>query len=363
MNASDITIGFPTYMRREAIVARLKTLIADPLVEGHPLLVIDNGSTDGTYEAIQAECGSGRLTLLRNDTNIGIVRNLTRLFRECRTEYLLLMSDEDGLHPPHLEGLLDLIRREAPLFVSPQALTDGKVYRGRTSGGPIEAEDFLKSSFYISGLVYHRETTARFVDELDSLEATSAAGRLYPLVVLALNVMLQGQGRWYPEPLVEKVQKLPTRISDLNGSPYNQLPSRWRQHMDFLRYFEEFQARGLTEERASLIERMRQAMLSSVFGRVTRSIGQESPESLEAFHRTAREYYLNEAGDAGSGRSGDEVIADLRKKLENFRGMVERRDAKIAKLMASSGTGAGGERSAGPFAWLWRLSRPRRPRE
>jgi glycosyltransferase involved in cell wall biosynthesis len=324
MQPHQLTIGFPTYMRRAAIVARLKTLLADPLAHGVKILVIDNGSTDGSYEAIQTQCASPQLTLLKNETNIGIVRNLTRLFGECRTDYLLLMSDEDELLTDHLAGLLVFLGEAQPLFVSPQAIVDGKVMRGVDFTGPIEPQDFNAASFYVSGLVYHRESTCRFIDKLEALEPLNTAGRLYPLGVLATELMLQGDTYWYGKPLAEKKERLPSLIFDKGGDDYRHLPSRWRQYVDFMKYFD---AHKTGTDRSDIIQKlsiMQASLESGLYERILGAIQRESPASVPAFH----------AGAMHRAQSSSAMVVELEAKLENFRGMIQRRDEKIKKLEA-----------------------------
>lgn len=324
MLPDQLTIGFPTYMRRDAIVARLKTLLADPLAKDLPILVIDNGSTDGTFDAIQAQCQSPRLTLLKNDRNIGIVRNLTRLVRECQTEYLLLMSDEDELLTTHLGELLNLLSTERPLFVSPQAIIDGKMYRGVETTGPIAAQDFHLASFYVSGLVYHTASTCQFIDALEAMEAVNTAGRLYPLGVLAVELMLQGSTYWLGRPLAEKRERLPSLISDKGGDDYRYLPSRWRQHVDFLKHFAARSAQTNQAEVIAKLSLMSAAMDESLYDRIAGAIHREFPESEAAFRAGA---LRREAGSSAK-------VMELEAKLENFRGMIQRRDEKIVKLEA-----------------------------
>jgi glycosyltransferase involved in cell wall biosynthesis len=324
MLPDQLTIGYPTYMRSGAIVARLRKLLADPLATDLPILVIDNGSTDGTFEAIQSQCQSPRLTLVKNESNIGIVRNLTRLFRECRTEYLLLMSDEDELLTPYLGELLELLRAENPLFVSPQAIIDGRIYRGVETTKPIDPKDFHLASFYISGLVYHVPSTCRFIDALDAMEAVNTAGRLYPLTILAVELILLGNTCWLGCPLAEKRDRLPTRISDKDGDDYRHLPSRWHQHIDFMKHFAVRARQTNEEEVIAKLSIMSSTMDESLYDRIAGAIHCEFPESEAAFRAGA---LRREAGNSAK-------VIELEAKLENFRGMIRRRDEKIARLNA-----------------------------
>jgi glycosyltransferase involved in cell wall biosynthesis len=291
MSTPQVTIGFPTYMRRDSIVARVKALLSDPLAKDIPLLVIDNDSTDGTYEALRSEFSAPQLTVLRNDTNIGGGRNMFRLLRECQTEYLLMMSDEDGVNMAHWAEFLAFLEERKPLFVSPQAILEGSIYRGRTESCPIAPEDFINCSFYMSCLAYHRDSANRFLEEIESLDSSNTAARMYPIVMLAMNLMLHGPAWWFSRPLATLVEDLPTHFFDTHGKPHFHLPSRWQQHLGFQQYLDAYDSRPVSDEQKVILASMRKGLENQVFLLVNNAIQAECPRSLKAFQQGANAHY------------------------------------------------------------------------
>lgn len=318
-----LTVGYTTYMRRESAMARVHSFLATPMAANVALLVIDDCSSDGTYEAITQNFASNRLTTFRNEVNLGQTRTICRMFEECRTDYLIVMSEEDEMDATHLGTLCEVLQTYQPGFVSPQMWTGGRMIRGRTSSGPICDNDFFSASFYVSGLVYHVAAARAAAVRIRQLATLNAAVWLYPQTALAIEVMLQRPALWMNAPLARKCDALPSLITDIGGAPYQHLESRWRQHLAWHRYFELIKD-GLDAVQSQRIDVMWAATLDSLYDRIVEAMQRECPESEQAFRRGA---LLSEGRNQG-------LTQALESKLENFRGMIRRRDEKIARLEA-----------------------------
>ena len=95
MTKPDIlTIGIPTYNRKEAILSCLDHLYEKKIHLKARILVIDNASEDQSYQIIHKKY-SHVFDIYKNKYNIGFAGNTIELFKNCSTEYLLWLSDED----------------------------------------------------------------------------------------------------------------------------------------------------------------------------------------------------------------------------------------------------------------------------
>lgn len=115
---SSLTIGIPTFNRRDAVLERIQELFAKPLPSNVSVLVIDNHSTDGTFDALlEAQREFPELRVTQNSENLGYAGNLFRLFEEAETDYLLIDSDEDEVLIDKIVDFLEFLDNKKPSFL------------------------------------------------------------------------------------------------------------------------------------------------------------------------------------------------------------------------------------------------------
>ena len=82
----------------------------------HEVLVLDNASDDGSAEAVRALDMDVRL--IRNDRRAGKAENDTRLLREARGEYALMLNEDSELRHGAAEALLDALEADGRAAVA-----------------------------------------------------------------------------------------------------------------------------------------------------------------------------------------------------------------------------------------------------
>ncbi|MBR8639006.1 glycosyltransferase [Streptomyces tuirus] len=138
MTDSRTTVVVITHNRRRELLRTLDHLAGLP--ENPPVIVTDNGSTDGTADAV-----AGRhpwVRLLRSGRNLGAVgRNLA--VRQVRTPYIAFCDDDSWWAPGSLTGAADLLDRHpalgsvtARIVVEPDGTDDPIVEELRNSPVP-----------------------------------------------------------------------------------------------------------------------------------------------------------------------------------------------------------------------------------
>lgn len=91
------------------------------------LILVDNGSTDGTADAVRAEFPLVRL--LAQENNIGISRGRNAGLQRCTGEYLMILDNDTVADKETVFGLADYLHRNpevgivAPRLVSPDGET------------------------------------------------------------------------------------------------------------------------------------------------------------------------------------------------------------------------------------------------
>lgn len=156
-----VTIGIPTYNRsgylREAIGSVLEQTYGD-----FGLTISDNASTDDTSE-VAGSFDDSRIVYRRQPENVGLLANHNRLLLDAKTEYVLVLSDDDLLYPRFLETAvrtLDDQQRAGMVhtafdLVGPagEALGDGNWTEGLREDTVESANVFLRESMKWTGRV------------------------------------------------------------------------------------------------------------------------------------------------------------------------------------------------------------------
>ena len=88
----------------------------DQTVDDFELLMLDDGSTDKTYDVIMG-VQDPRVTVLRNAESQGIARSLNRLMSHCRGRYWAHMDADDICAPQRLEKQLQVMQADSKIGI------------------------------------------------------------------------------------------------------------------------------------------------------------------------------------------------------------------------------------------------------
>ena len=103
------TVLIPSFNVKEYIEATLKSVISQTFGD-FEILVIDDGSTDGTFEVLQ-RISDPRLRLLRHE-NHGVSYTRNRGIREARGQYIAFLDGDDQWMPYHLKMAFDCLNAQ-----------------------------------------------------------------------------------------------------------------------------------------------------------------------------------------------------------------------------------------------------------
>ena len=112
-----ISILIPNYNYIKYVATAVDSALAQtyPNVE---VIVSDNCSTDGAWELLNERYGADpRVLLHQNERNVGMVANFDRLLALARGRYIMCLSSDDFLYPPHLALLEAQLSRDPSLDV------------------------------------------------------------------------------------------------------------------------------------------------------------------------------------------------------------------------------------------------------
>lgn len=118
-----LTIGMPTYNRSRSLNKMLSRLILDvgDNAKNIEIIISNNCSTDDTQNVIEKwvaqYTGDILIRTIKNDQNIGVVRNLISLFYLAQSQYFMFLGDDDGLNSESFSRTLELLLTEKPSAV------------------------------------------------------------------------------------------------------------------------------------------------------------------------------------------------------------------------------------------------------
>jgi glycosyltransferase involved in cell wall biosynthesis len=169
------------------------------------IIVVDDGSTDGTSEAVAA-LGDPRLTILRNEPNRGVANARNRGIAEAKHPWIAFLDDDDRWSPDKLRIQLERAQAEQADFVYTAGLAasaaDGRVLYASPAFSPAYVREHIRSRnlmFAGSSNVIARATLLRQLGGFDEA--------LHHIADWDLWIRLTDAGRpaACPEPLVAYV--------------------------------------------------------------------------------------------------------------------------------------------------------------
>ncbi|QDS95972.1 putative glycosyl transferase [Roseimaritima multifibrata] len=117
-----LSICLPTYSRADLLERCLTALLPqlDPYANKIECIVSDNASPDHTPEIIAKFAKHPCLRSFRNETNLGILGNITTVVTQYATgKYAFLIGDDDIVLPGAIERIMNILQRpDAPDLVA-----------------------------------------------------------------------------------------------------------------------------------------------------------------------------------------------------------------------------------------------------
>lgn len=193
-----LSFCIPTYNRFERVTTLVKRILSLP-DDDIEVVVLDNGSTDGTYDALQ-KITDPRLKVRSNSENRGALFNMVHVFDDASGEFVVYSTDQDMTHPERIAAFKAFLRAHTALtcgfcnFDVPEGFAHEYyargieavttiAYRGRHPTGYFFRNDVLRQS----------RLTERFAD-FDKVH-------LFPLEFAFAEAALVGDGAVYNSPL------------------------------------------------------------------------------------------------------------------------------------------------------------------
>jgi len=200
------TVVIPTFNRRDAVVEAVRSAL-DQTVADIEVIVIDDGSSDGTPSAVAA-LGDERLHVIVQP-NAGASAARNRGIAYARGRYVAFLDSDDRFFPDHLQDLLPLLEQGDDVVAYSRVVVDRgagrhflKPYRGIEAGESVDRylmcdRGFIQTSSValeraFADRVRYREDV-RFGDDTDFAVRLSLAGGRFMMAPRATVLWADGQ--------------------------------------------------------------------------------------------------------------------------------------------------------------------------
>ena len=110
MSSPELTVIMPVYNERETVERAIETLLEANAAESVELLVVDDGSRDGTRELLETRSWSPSVRLLLHERNRGKGAAIRTALAEATGTFTTIMDADLEYSPADIPALLQVLR-------------------------------------------------------------------------------------------------------------------------------------------------------------------------------------------------------------------------------------------------------------
>lgn len=243
-NQKLLSIVIPTYNRSKYIEGKLEWIerISDHLGEIVEYYIIDNASTDNTKEVcdMRLKTLSKQLKYIRNDYNIGLVRNCLKGIDKSEAKYVWLIGDDDPIDENCIDKVVAILQSHPDLDILHlnhrciNGLDNSIIHESF-----YQAENFISNSnntskleklilksgtggfMFITANIINRQKANEFISKTP---LSNNFGVAYPLL---LNLSVAGKGKCYffSEVVLSSIYHTGSWLNEYDSVIYDYIPN------------------------------------------------------------------------------------------------------------------------------------------
>ena len=245
-NSKLVTLCIATFNRSHIVAQLIQEILDFNLNDKIEILVIDDGSSDDTFEVISEFSKFENVSIYRNEKNLGWSRTMMKYFNLCKTEFLIEVPDDDILFKEGIEDLFPTLLEVNPDFLCTRWIDINRsLYprRGNDTLKEISLKKIKSKTGHSPGCVY-RTSLIKNAEPiiLDRIAKNCGAVDFYPQVMLMLVAKLN-DAKLYDCPILiggyRAEGPMESNLKDSQGHGYLSFQSLFAQHIGFKEFYEE----------------------------------------------------------------------------------------------------------------------------
>lgn len=253
-----VTIGIPTYNRKMAVGDLLLKLKTFDGISSYKVLVIDDGSTDGTYEYLNGLNLDPNIFRIITRPNVGYAQTFLDLLESSSTEWVLVTADDDDFNLEALNLLHPYFALpECSVVVTNWEYKDGTIHRGGRGERLLTASD-LEQTMHAPGIAYRPSMLKASRLKLKFfLDQKSEAAFFYPQVLIAAHSITARGAIFAPITVVREINEFTSGLISTTGRNYWHPQSRINQYMTYIDFFLDLEDSGTVDSKEFARTRLR----------------------------------------------------------------------------------------------------------
>ncbi len=157
MSSPKISVLMSVYNGEDFLAETIKSVLNQTFTD-FEFLIIDDGSSDSSGEIVKS-FNDERIVLIRNESSLGLTRNLANGVNSAKGEYIARIDADDLMMPTRLEKQFTFMENNSEISVVGSAMqTFGDI--DLIWGNP-EGDAYIKSGLLFSSALYHPSVMIR----------------------------------------------------------------------------------------------------------------------------------------------------------------------------------------------------------
>ena len=212
----SVSVLIPAFNEEKTIGKTIKSVLALKYPKRlYEIIVINDGSTDGTERIVRRLQKRGKIKLISNKRNRGKAYSLNRGIRVSRGELIACLDADSVVRPDILEKTVGYFKDESIGVVTPAL----KVWRPRNFLEKIQYAEYLLNIFLRKALAF-----------IDSIHVTPGVFSVYRKDVLKMAGGFEEGNLTEDMEIALKIHTLGYKIeNNLDAVSYTVCPDRWRK--------------------------------------------------------------------------------------------------------------------------------------